>query len=431
MTLPVLTAVTFLAYFKEAQAGCDRSIMPTSSPGGCNDLSENKVDSVKDNNVSKNSGYANTSIVEDLESPTHSNYMENMQKDSQLHPLIPSSAFLNTLLSVICLLLNLIIITFYWFNSPSFSSILYLRNAIADSISAAGFLLQVPLVIRVLDEDIPPSLSLITYWITTVSVRMSVFMNCVLGVVRCINILNPFYQVKEKWVSVSVCSYFLIWSTITSLDLGMYATKIGLDNKVYLIKSLVLKATPGFSLSILTKSKEELSSGTTLSPAELIMYQFFLPLAPPAGLSFILMIIQVHHLTNRRVRAISDQPFSRNTVYNNDETSEEQCRRKRPNTNNQKAAGTILILTTTYVLTSTLSVVMWLVVYRTHLHRHDKIKILSWLELGVTYFSSSTLHLLCSVVTALTLLLRSAKMRDFLKDACKKTCAFVSRSIFG
>ena len=256
-------------------------------------------------------------------------------------------------------------------------------------------------------------------------------MNCVLGVVRCINILNPFYQVKEKWVSISVCSYFLIWSIITSLDIGMYVTKIGLDNKVYLIKSLVLKATPGFSLSILTKSKEELSTGTTLSPAELIMYQFFLPLALPAGLCFILMIVQVHHLTSQRVRAISDQPCPRNSASNNYETSEERCRRSKPKTNNHKAAGTILILTTTYVLSSTLSVVMWLVVYRTHLHRHDKIKILSWFELGVIYFSSSTLHLLCSVVTAFTLLLRSARMWDFLKDACKKTCAFVCRRIFG
>ena len=211
----------------------------------------------------------------------------------------------------------------------------------------------------------------------------------------------------------------------------MYVTKIALENRVYMIKSLVLKATPGFSLSLLTKSKEDLSSGTTLSPAELIMCQFFLPLALPAGLCFILMIVQVQHLTSRRNRAISDQPCPRNRASNNDETFEEQCRRSKPKTNNHKAAGTILILTTTYVLSSTLSVIMWLVVYRTHLHRHDKIKILSWFELGVIYFSSSTLHLLCSVVTALTLLLRSARMWDFLRDACKKTCAFVCRKIFG
>ena len=204
MTLLAVAAVILLVHYKGVQAGCIDYILPTSSPDECDEMSVNKSDKVGNilSNIS-DADYANTSTVEEP------------------HLLLPSTVSINGLLSVICLFLNLIIITFYWSNSPNLSSILYLRNAIADSISAAGFLLQVTLIIRVLEEDFPPCLPLISYCITTVSVRMSVFMNCVLGVVRCINILNPFYQVKKKWVSISVCSYFLIWSTITSLDIGM------------------------------------------------------------------------------------------------------------------------------------------------------------------------------------------------------------------
>ena len=53
----------------------------------------------------------------------------------------------NTLLVVMSLLLNLIIITYYWSYSSNLSSTLYLRNGIADSISAIGFVIQVLLAL--------------------------------------------------------------------------------------------------------------------------------------------------------------------------------------------------------------------------------------------------------------------------------------------
>ena len=334
---------------------------------------------------------------------------ENEEEINLLLPLITVS--LNTSLAFLSLLLNLIIITFYWTNSPNFSSILYLRNAVADSISAAGFLLQIPLVIRVLDEDIPPSLPLISYWITTVSVRMSVFMNCVLGVVRCINILNPFYLIKRKYVTVCTLIYLLVWSTISSVDIWTYLTKIGLQSQIYLIKSLVLKPEPGFSLSFIL---------TSLSQGELVMLQFFTPLVLPAVLCFVLMTIQIYHLT--RQSDISKHSGAGKILASPDQVvSNEKEKKKKPPNRNQKAAGTILIVTTIYVLTSTLSVVMWLVVYRTHLERRERIKKVSWTELGLIYMSSSTFHLLSSTVTALTLLLRSSQIKLYLKDSFRKT----------
>ena len=90
MTLLVLRLVILLANYTEAQAGCNRGVMPTSSPE-CDEMSGSKFDIDKDNNVSTNSVNANTSIVEHVNVPTHSNYIENTRNDSQLHPFIPST----------------------------------------------------------------------------------------------------------------------------------------------------------------------------------------------------------------------------------------------------------------------------------------------------------------------------------------------------
>ena len=342
----------------------------------------------------------------------YSSTIPREEVEEEINSLIPLiTVSLNTLLAVLSLLLNLIIITFYWSHSSNFSSILYLRNAVADSISAAGFLLQVPLVIRVLDEDIPSSLPLISYCITTVSVRISVFMNCVLGVVRCINILNPFYLINRKYVTVSTLIYLLVWSTISSIDIWTYMTKIGLQNQIYLIKSLVLKPEPGFFLSFFL---------TSLSQGELVMLQFFTPLVLPAILCFVLMTIQIHHLT--RQSDIPKHSGAGKMLGSTDEVVlDEKKNKKKPPNRNQKAAVTILIVTTIYVLTSTLSVLMWLVVYRTHMARREKIKKVSWAELGLIYMSSSTFHLLSSTVTALTLLLRSSQMKLYLRDSFRNT----------
>ena len=342
---------------------------------------------------------------------------------------LPAAACCNTLLAILSLLFNLLIVAYYWFNSTNLPSILYLRNAIADFISAIGFLIQVLIVVmRILEEDVPSGLALCSYWITTVSVRMSVFMNCVLGVTRCLNILNPFYSVNKRGVTISTLMYLLIWLIIASLDVWMFKTKVGLENKVYLIRSLIFKAEPGFSLTSLAKPGAVRDNRnlplTSLSQVEVVAVQFLTPLALPAALCFVLMIIQIHHLTRQKVGVICDQPGSRadqkfgqlvgGKILGKDGFTE---KRAKPSAN-RRAAVTILIVTTIYVVTCILSVVAWLVVYRVE-PEEKKVKKLSWSELVVIYVSNSTLPLLCSFLTALTLFLRSTAMQLHLKETLK------------
>ena len=113
--------------------------------------------------------------------PDHTEESEEIIEDKP-HWHLPFAASFNTVLIILSLLLNLLIVTYYWNNSSNLSSTLYLRTGIADSISSIGFLVQVPLVFQVL-KDIPPSPALISDWIAIASVKMSVFMNCWLRVV--------------------------------------------------------------------------------------------------------------------------------------------------------------------------------------------------------------------------------------------------------
>ena len=200
----------------------------------------------------------------------------------------------NSFLAALALTLNTILVLHYKKHLTSIPSLLYFRNGLCDIISAIGFLLQVPSVISILKEHTSTILPLLSFWISTVSVRMSVFMNCLLGVVRCINILSPFYLINKKIITLSTSLYLLIWTSIASLDVWVYITKITLQNRVYLVKSLVLKAEAGFSLTSLTGSGGAVL--TSLSQGEIVLVQFLTPLVLPALLCFVLMVFQILHL---------------------------------------------------------------------------------------------------------------------------------------
>ena len=195
--------------------------------------------------------------------------------------------------------------------------------------------------------------------------------------------------------------------TIASLDIWVYIREITLQNRVYLIKSLILKSEPGFSISsVLAGSSEQRLS--SFSQGEIVLMQFLPPVVVPALLCLPLMIMQIFYL-RRKVPGVTVK-----------ETTAKQGAKKRNHRN--KAATTILMVTTIYVLTTTLSVVVWLVVYKDHLEgwRGEGMKKLSWRELAIIFFSSTSLPLLCSILTPLTLLIRGKILWPVLQGAIMK-----------
>ena len=223
-------------------------------------------------------------------------------------------------------------------------------------------------------------------------------MNCVLGVVRYINILQPFYPINKNSVTKCKFSYMGLWVFMVGLDLWQFTKRIGTINQVRVVKALIMKGQPGFGLVLLTMQKEQyVPSYFVFHLGNLV--QFILPIALPALLCFVLMIVQLCHLRKK-----SDGRESRQ--------SESMAREADDSIS--KARLTIFLLTGIYVSTSSVSIITWLTVLGRGTYSKTTYEELvkqqrtamPWSELIAIYFSLSTCALICSTLTPLTLLIR-------------------------
>ena len=166
----------------------------------------------------------------------------------------------------------------------------------------------------------------ISYFLTAIGVKMSMFMNCVLGVVRCINIVQPFYQINKRAITMCTISYMTIYMVIAGLDLWQFTESIVTINQVRTVKTLVMKGQPGFGLVLLTMKKEQyVPSYLAFHLGNLV--QFILPTVLPAALCSVLMIVQLCHLRNvgtrpelkqdEKIKKEADGSFSKARLTNN------------------------------------------------------------------------------------------------------------------
>ena len=322
----------------------------------------------------------------------------NITKGTNLQALI----LVNIVLSIFCVGLSG---TMMYFriktgSTKSLVNILYLKNGLADFFVGMGVLSQSPVLYLMISKGrdisgitVPVFIS---YFVTAVAVKMSVFLNCVLGVVRCINIVNPFYKPNKKVITASTLLYMIVCVLIVGLDIWQFTEKRETDNKVFLVKSFVLKGQPGFGLVLLTMDKDQYrSSYLAYHLGNLI--QFILPTALPTLLCFVLMIVQLYHMPKKNLSKLLKK-----TENGNDSTT--------------KASLTIFLLTCIYVFTSGASVITWLIIHgrngyfvsqsKYEILMEEKRRATSWSDLIAIYFSFSTCPLICSTLTPLTLLLR-------------------------
>ena len=311
----------------------------------------------------------------------------------------------NVLLSLCCIALSFTMI-YFRIRTKSTKSIvhgLYLQNGLADFFVGIGVLSQSPVLYLMIwkGRDISGvTVSVfISYFVTAVAVKMSVFLNCVLGVVRCIQIAKPHYPINKKVLNASTLLYMIIWMFIVGLDLRQFADKRGFKNQVFLVKIFLLKGQPGSGLIHLTMNKEE-EAMSFLSHHLGNLIQFIIPTVLPTLLCFVLMIVQLYHMPKKRTLKMTTA--TKKSKNEGDKIS--------------KASLTIFLLTCIYVITSGVSIVTWLVVHGRRGYLGSKKEFESLMKDGRTatsssdltaiYFSLSTCPLICSTLTPLTLLLR-------------------------
>ena len=326
--------------------------------------------------------------------------LKNMRKD-----ILTIQNTVNVLLSLCCVALSFFMI-YTRIKSKSTRSIvhvLYLQNGIADFFVGIGILSQSPILYLMISKGRQVSgLTVpvfISYLVTSVAVKMSVFLNCVLGVVRCINIVKPFYRPNRRVLTATTLLYMVIWVLIVGLDMYMYTEERNVKNQVFLVKSFLLKGQQaGFSFILLTMNNKQ-QGGSYLGFHLGNLIQFIIPTAIPTMLCFVLMIVQLYHMPKKRKSKMSATKKLKNEE---DKVS--------------KASLTIFLLTCIYVITSGTSIVTWLTVYgrRGYLGSKKQFESLvvgkrtatSWSDLTAIYFYLSTGPLICSTLTPLTLLLR-------------------------
>ena len=311
----------------------------------------------------------------------------------------------NVLLSLCCIALSFLMI--YCRVKANFTKsivhLLFLQNGIADFFVGIGVLSQSPVLYLMISKGrdisgitVPVFIS---FFVTAVAVKMSVFLNCVLGVVRCINIVNPFYKPNKKVLAASTLLYMTVWALVAGLDQWQFAEKRGFKNQVFLVKTFLLKGQPGSGLIVLT-IKQEQKAVSFLAHHLGNLIQFIIPTVLPTLLCFVLMIVQMYHMPKK---SFSKTTTATKQFQNKDDTM-------------SKARMTIFLLTCIYVITSGVSVVTWLVVHGRRGYLGSKKEFESLMKGGRTatsrsdltaiHFSLSTCPLICSTLTPLTLLLR-------------------------
>ena len=217
----------------------------------------------------------------------------------------------NTIISTLSILLNGLIIRYYWSDRKKVVSFLFFTNATNDVFLSTGVILQtIALICYEEGVFMRPAKYLIGFGYITVGigVRVSAFVNLLVCMVRAVNIIQPFYRVKRRHITLSITLYIAFWTVISFYDVIWFQNKVGFEGtKVYAIRSLMFKPEVGFAAV----------RGLGLSIGGDIVLLFFLPFLLPAFLLTVSTIIQVN-----RFRTINDSPLKcmwkekRHSAYN-------------------------------------------------------------------------------------------------------------------
>ena len=335
---------------------------------------------------------------------------ENVTNSDKPSVGVIALATVNTFLALCCIILSVVMGYFLRKTRRGKGTLiqtLYFQNGLTDFFVGLGVLFHCPILFLlvwkgrgIFEVTIPVFIS---YSVTCIAVKISVFMNCVIGVVRCINIVKPFYVVNKRVLFLCTLIYLVIWSSIVGVDLWQYSQTVELSNKVFMIKSLILKGLPGFGYFLLTIKEKEYHPSYYMHQV-FNFVQFIIPSTVPTLVCLLAMSVQIHRI---KKKTANRQPSSREIVKTASNTSIKKV---------QNAGVTILLLTVIYVATSAVSIVTWLIVdgkagYLGSKSTYDELveekrKPSSWSDLTAIYFSLSTCPLICSTLTPLTLLLR-------------------------
>ena len=226
----------------------------------------------------------------------------------------------------------------------------------------------------------------LTYFLTAISQRTSVFYSLILALIRTINILSPFYTINKRAVTIAVVIYPVIWvPTLIVEILHFYAR----PTMVEMVRHLIILPCVGKGILERIVQPSESNYGDIVE----LYITFTIPYVIPALISLVCMCIQARELLK-----------TRNVMSSGGDQIGQQQR---------TMTGTILRLTLLYFVCNTCFTVILSVFYGFHIENEQ---VHDWI-----YITNIVAPFINSAFNPVILLTRSSELKRFMKGFVSKS----------
>ena len=321
---------------------------------------------------------------------------------------------LNLVVGLSAIILNSLVGNFYRKGKRSTAAMLYIYLTGWDitmgataMIHGVYMILNLELSVREIEGTFMVMICVL-YVVTNVAVRMSVFANTVLGVARTINILQPFYRIKKKFLHISfgICLFLLL--ALTAVDIWFAyenEDKKNEDDQDFLQFRNRLLLHPALGSGIFQRV-----SSTDDPQRDILVSNTYFLLA--SLIALVCLIVQSRTLlcnpetgTMRRETVV----ISPGTV--SERSGQNKTKEARNQTTEIKSTITVLQLTAVFCLCNTIYSIFTL-----YMLDKPPDEPINMTEKLVFYTTSTTVPFFNSLVNPLILITRSCEVRKFVKS---------------
>ena len=203
----------------------------------------------------------------------------------------------NMIFVIFAIALNFSVSSFYRRQIKKLIPFIYFSVSITDLITALSCLSH-PLILVLLlftkQDRLCSVLILVFYSINSTSIRAGVFLNLVLSVVRSINIVRPFYQVRIKWIKSACLVYPILWCLVVGYDVFWVLSLGYMHYPKALFKYMIYMPMVGSGTAARLL-------GDDPSYMETIFFGMTVPFIFPSVLVLICFMFQVYYLSASKV----------------------------------------------------------------------------------------------------------------------------------
>ena len=213
----------------------------------------------------------------------------------------------NMIFAVFAIVFNFSVSSFYRRQIKNLIAFIYFSVSTTDLITALSCLSHPVIFVLVLftnQNSLCSVLIIIFYCISCISIRVGVFFNLVLSVVRSINIVRPFYQVRLAWVKTACLICPISWCLVAVYDIYWVLSLGYMNFPKALFKFMIY-------MPMLGNGAASRILRTDPTYLETVMFGMTVPFIVPAIIVIICFVFQIYHLNASKIELRSTQKIIR------------------------------------------------------------------------------------------------------------------------